>query len=122
MDNSLVPRICFGVKRAALPAIVVLALPLMVLAQTPAPAACQVINTINNISNVLGYAVGVVAVLIIMYAAFMFLTQSGSVDGVAKARTLLIYALVAIAVALVAFNAAPIVESVIGGEIQECPE
>ena len=75
---------------------------------------CGVINILAKIAEFFAYAVGILAVIMLLYSAFLFVTQSGSEEGVGRARTYLIYALVGLAVAILAFNAVPIVTTVVG--------
>ncbi len=82
------------------------ALPILVSAQfvtQPLPRfAGDFTSKVNTIG---GYAIGAIillAVLFIIYAAFLFLTAQGSADKLGEAKSIIIYAVVAIAVALLA--------------------
>jgi len=55
----------------------------------------------------------VVAVIGIIYAAFMYLTAAGDQQRVSKARTALVYSIVAIVVALVAGSVPALVENLL---------
>lgn len=56
----------------------------------------------------------VVAVIMILYAAFLFVTAAGDEGQVKKARTILIWAVIGIAVAILAFGFQPLVEQFLG--------
>ena len=56
-----------------------------------------------KIANTAGMIVMGISVVMIMYAAFLFLTAGGVPDNLTKARNTLIFALVGVAVALLAF-------------------
>ena len=72
------------------------------------------LTIIKNISKFVAAAVFVIAVIMLLYSAFLFITQSGGEDGATKARNYLIYALVGIAIALLAGNATTIIGSITG--------
>ena len=73
--------------------------PILALAQYQVPGQLRLlVDTLTN------YAIGiiiVISVLFIVYAAFVFLTSQGGPD-TAKARSIIIYSMVAIGVALLA--------------------
>jgi hypothetical protein len=54
---------------------------------------------------------GALAVFMVMYGAFRYVTSAGNPDGAAKARSTIIYSVVGLVVALVAFS---IVSFVVG--------
>jgi len=55
----------------------------------------------------------IVAVLFILVAAWTFLTAGGNPENVAKARQMLIYALIGIAVAVLAWGMVPLVTNIL---------
>lgn len=57
----------------------------------------------RKIANIFGTLILAISVIMILYAAFNFLTAAGDEAKVTTARTTLIYALVGIAVALLAY-------------------
>lgn len=57
----------------------------------------------------------IIAAIMILVAAFQYLTAQGSEDKVKKAKNTLIYAVIAIAIALVALGIDNIVSSLVGG-------
>lgn len=73
-------------------------------------------NTLfTQIANTAGTIVMGLAVIMIMYAAFLFLTAGGVPDNLTKARNTLIFALVGVAVALLAFAAPTIILAILPG-------
>ena len=110
-------------------AILALVAPILVGAQTQSAGnagICDILAQLQNVATIFAYAIGVLAVIMLLYAAFLFLTQSGSEDGVANARKYLIYALVGVAVALLAFNAVAIAKSFLSSSVRadigSCPK
>ena len=69
-------------------------------------AACQNVNsegnpindTIINVTNLVALVTGVIAVVIIIYAGFRFITGGSNSDSVRAAREMLIYAVVGLVV------------------------
>jgi len=68
---------------------------------------------ISKIVNWFSGFVLVVAVLFILVAAWTFLTAGGNPDNIAKARQMLIYALIGIAVAVLAWGMEPLIRSIL---------
>ncbi|OGZ26628.1 MAG: hypothetical protein A2365_01185 [Candidatus Nealsonbacteria bacterium RIFOXYB1_FULL_40_15] len=62
----------------------------------------DVFVVIESVINWLFYIILIAAVIIILWAAFVFLTAGGNADNVAKARNLILYAIVAVVVAFLA--------------------
>ena len=56
----------------------------------------------------------VVAVIFLIWAAFLYLTAAGDTEKVGKAKTALIYSIVAIAVALIAGSLPSLIENLLG--------
>lgn len=82
-------------------------LPLAALAQFVPPSVPRVLpgNFINAISGIVGYLVGgiiAVSVIFIIYGAIMFLLSGTNEANLTKAKNILIYSFVAIGVALLA--------------------
>jgi hypothetical protein len=81
----------------------VLLLPAVALAQAPAGwDSGAVVATIEAIVDWLFYILIFAAVVVIILAAWNFLTAAGDTDKVAKARNYIIYALIALVVAFLA--------------------
>jgi hypothetical protein len=79
-----------------------LLVPMVALAQTPPSAPGTVVNTIQIVVDWLFYLLIFAAVVVIILAAYNFLTAAGDPDKVSKARNYIIYALIALVVAWVA--------------------
>ena len=97
-------------------------LPLLVFAQA-IPTAPTNLSSVGGIIRLLNIIVGwfqrivfIVAIIMILYAGFLFLTAAGNEEKVASARSTLLWGLVGIAVALVAGIAADFVASFLGGK------
>lgn len=73
----------------------------------------QLDTLVQKIVNWFSGFVLVVAVLFILLAAWTFLTAGGNPDSVAKARQMLIYALVGIAVAVLAWGMVPLITNIL---------
>lgn len=67
----------------------------------------------QSVANWIGYFVLAVAVVIILLSAFNFMTAGGADEKITTARRQLIYALVGIAVALLAFSLPAIVSNLL---------
>lgn len=91
-----------------------LATPLVALAQSAPQDACGVIRLFQSFAGYFATVVFILSVLTLLYAAFLFITGSGSEEGTTKAKTFLIYALIGIAVGLLAQNGVAIVKSITG--------
>ncbi|MFH1192949.1 MAG: hypothetical protein V1656_01370 [Candidatus Jorgensenbacteria bacterium] len=74
--------------------------PLVAFAAIDTPG--KVITTINKLSGWLYTALLALAVVFIVYAAFLFLTAGDNAEQVSKAKTQIIHAAVAVAVAILA--------------------
>ena len=73
----------------------------------------QLENLIQKIVNWFSWFVLTVAVLFLLVAAWTFLTAGGNPESVAKARQMLIYALIGIAVAVLAWGMVPLITSIL---------
>src|SRR3990167_3334469 len=95
-------------------------MPASALAQTPAPD--DIITTGEELESVLEtvrywfFTVFVIlAVIFLIWAAFLYLTAAGNDTKVGKAKNALIYAIIAIIVALLAGSLTSLLENVLGG-------
>jgi len=79
-----------------------LLLPMIVLAQSPPSDPGTVVDTIQVLIDWLFYILIFAAVVVIIMAAYSFLTAAGDPDKVSKGRNYIIYALVALVVAFLA--------------------
>lgn len=80
------------------------------------------VTSANDLVTVIGRVIGwvytfffVIAILLILFAAFTYLTSGGEAEKVTKAKNSLIYAAIAVAVALLALSFTTIVRSIVGG-------
>lgn len=92
---------------------IVLATPLIALAQPT-----TVVGVVGLFSKALGIIQTVffiVAAILLIYAAFLYLTSGGDEEKVKKAKSSLIYAIIAIAVALLALVIPQIIANFTGG-------
>jgi len=83
----------------------------------PPPASTKTIDASyvkTIIEKVTGWMQGIfflIAVIFIIYAAFVYLTSAGNEEKIKKAKSIIIYAIVAIAVALLATAVKPFVDT-----------
>jgi hypothetical protein len=71
-------------------------------------------NLANFINGMAAWFAGIIfaiSVLIILYAAFLFVTAAGNEDKVTKAKSTIVYGLIGIAVAMLAFGVREILVS-----------
>lgn len=76
---------------------------------------CDIVRLTVTIARWFGIIVFVVAIIAILYAAFLFLTSGGNPERAGTARNTLVFAVIGIAVALLAVNAQTIVQATVGG-------
>mgnify|MGYP003394057846 CR=1 FL=1 len=87
----------------------------VVFAQAPAP-----ITDINQVEGLLAQIVTwistffwILAIIIVFYSAFLFLASGGDEEKTKKGKMVLLYAIVAIAIALMAGGFAPLIRSIL---------
>lgn len=80
---------------------------------------CDVLKLVELASKWFSFFVFAFAIIAILYAAFLFLTAGGNEESTKKARTVLIYGLLGIAVALLATQAVPFVKASVGGDLED---
>lgn len=110
------------------PTIASLALPALVMAQNPPPVPNTNITSLTSILNILCVVFGwafwflvVLAVIFVIVAAFRYLTAGGNPENVSKAGNTLLYAAVAIGVALLARAVPFVVGTFLGaGQVGYC--
>jgi len=98
---------------SALLAPVALAAPL----PKPITSLQQIIDKITLASEWLFGFIVVIAVVFLLYAAFLYLTAGGNEEKLKQAKNIIIYVVVAIVVALVAAGVVNIVQNFIGAPI-----
>ena len=70
------------------------------------------VGTIMGLVNWVAWFVGLMAVLMGLYAGILFITAAGNAETVTKARNILLYSIVGIAVAILAFSLVSISKSI----------
>jgi len=89
-----------------------LSLPFFALAQeSPIKDYRQIKTFLERFRDWLAGIFWIVAVIMIFYAAFLFITQGGDAEKVDKAKRQLLYAVIAIVVAIMATGFEPLVRS-----------
>lgn len=68
-------------------------------------------DVVKNIISILFWIIGILAVIVIIYAGIIFITAAGNPGKVAQAKTMIIYAVIGLAVAILAYT---IVNFVVG--------
>ena len=76
----------------------------------------EVVLWMERITKTIFYGVMVLAILFMLVAAFTFLTAGGSPEKIATARQMLIYALIGIGIALLAYVIPVIVKGLISSQ------
>lgn len=79
--------------------------------------ACDIIGLLRSAGNWFGIIVGLLGTISILYAAFLFLIAGGGEEAVTKAKSTLLWGVIGIAVAILAFSAVPIVEQTLGNRL-----
>ena len=100
-------------------AVVLNTIPLFALAQLnqPRPVPQLPPSAINAVNTITNYALGIVlalAVIFIIYAAFLYLTARGETAQITTAKNALIYSVVAVAVAVAAYTIVQVIEQIFG--------
>ncbi|MFH1392731.1 MAG: pilin [bacterium] len=74
----------------------------------------EITNLVITITNWFAGIVFAIAVIMIIYGGVLYITAAGSEDQTKKAQSLLTYAVIGIAVALLAFGAQALISSFLG--------
>lgn len=85
--------------------------------QVPGPIITQPSQISELVLRILGWISGIImfiALIMLLFAAFLYLTAGGSEDRVGKAKNYLLYAIVGIVVAILAYSVQPFIESFLG--------
>jgi len=72
------------------------------------------VNTIMGLINWVAWIVGLAAVVMGLWAGILFITAGGDAAKVTTARNILLYAIIGIAVAILAFSLVAISQSIFG--------
>jgi len=98
-------------------------LPFLALAQVPIVPETPLIESpwditiiIQDTLNWIAGIVFVIALIMLIWSAILYLTAGGSEDRVKRAKNYLIYAIVGVAVALLAYSVVPFLTTVLGGQ------
>ena len=75
------------------------------------------INLLKKIGNWLFAILLAVAVVMLVVSGFLFVTAAGTPEKIEKARTILIYALIGVAIALAARGLVAVVVGILGGKM-----
>src|SRR3989344_1641321 len=95
-------------------------LPFLALAQQPAPlpgplitSPTEISQLINKILIWIASIVMIIALIMLLFSAILYLTAGGSEERVGKAKGYLIYAIVGIVVALLTFSVQPFITTIL---------
>ena len=93
-------------------------LPFLALAQVPGPiitSPTQIALLLQKTLNFVGAIVLTIALIMLLWSAILYLTAGASETVHTKAKSVLIYAIVGIVVAVLAFSVIPFVQTVLQG-------
>jgi len=84
--------------------------------EPPAPVTTpgQLLNVLNWLLGFVWVAMGMLVVLMLLYAGFQFVTAAGDTDKIDKAKTMVKYSLVGIVVMVLAGGVITLVENIFG--------
>jgi len=96
----------------------VMATPLVALAAV-LPTTCSELLTFLSgaVAMTLAAFIGAIAIIMLLYGAFQFLTAGGDSEKVKDARHTVTWAIIGVAVALISFNIPGILSSFLGGAL-----
>ncbi len=101
---------------------VLVALPVLAGAQTlpnqPITGISDVYRYISTVANWLFGILLAIAVIFILYSAFLYLTSGGDEEKVKKAKSYLVYAIIAVAIGLLARGIVALVQTFFGQSVQ----
>ncbi len=105
-------------------ALAAITVPMLVAAQNPPILPEPTITTYGGVINVIKTATNwlfgillVVAVIFLIYAAFLYLTSGGDEEKTKKARSYIIYAVIALAVGILAQSIVALVGNFLGSPV-----
>jgi len=116
MNKKIISKIGIGVGAA-----LVALLPVLALAQAQGPVQPvtviqrpgQISDLLQSILTWVGGIVFTISLIMLLWAAILYLTAGASETAHTKAKNVLIYAIVGIVVAILAFSAQPFIENVL---------
>lgn len=94
-------------------------LPLLALAQVPGSiitSPVQIAALLQKVLNFVGAIVLTIAMIMLLYAAILYLTAGSSETIHTKAKSVLIYAIVGIVIAVLAYSVIPFLTTVFQGQ------
>ena len=109
------------VKTGAVVALGLTLLPLIALAQigqVPGPIITSPTDIANLVQRILNWFAGIVmtfSLVILLYAAVLYLTAGAAPSQLDKAKNALTYAIIGIVVAIIAFSIQPFIQNVLRG-------
>jgi len=65
-------------------------------------AQASVNNVVTTVTKLISYIVGIVAVLVIIFAGFKYITSGGNNEAINSARNMIMYAIIGLALAVIA--------------------
>lgn len=71
---------------------------------SPLPTSVELLDMIAQIANYLFWILLAISIVFIVYAGILFVTASGNPDQVEKARHIILYAVIGIIVAMLAYG------------------
>ena len=83
----------------------------------PLQDAAQLGTLLQSLASFFGTLIMAIAVFMILYAGFKFITSGDNEESVGQARTMLTYGVIGIIVALIAFSVPTFVASILGGSV-----
>lgn len=92
----------------------IMVLPFLALAQSYSAPTVDVMEALDSITNWMFTILLIVAVLFIILAGFYFITAQGDPDRVSKARYMVLWSLVGVAVAILAKGLVLLIQRAIG--------
>ena len=114
MNKNILKKVGMGV------ALGLTLLPFLALAQAgevPGPiitSPTEISDLVQRILNWVGGIVMTISLIVLLWAAILFLTAGASETAHSKAKNVLIYAIVGIAVAILAFSVQPFLTTILG--------
>lgn len=91
-----------------------LLLPLLAMAQVPGPiitSPTDISRIVTTLFNWLGGIIFTLSLIMLLYAAILYMTAGASETVLAKSKTVLIYAIVGLAIAILTFSFRPFLET-----------
>ena len=95
-----------------------MATPLAVIAQGPPPIITHPDQVVGLLSSILGYVwtiLGIIVVMMFLYAGFTFITAAGEQDKITRAKNMITYSLIGVVVMLLAGGVMLLIENFLRG-------